>query len=104
MVTRNRKPAKKGARNVDQITDANGGQNPYYRDFPTSRRSNVSNSEQRSDGAHAGLINSDVICNSNAIFQCIACCADLGLCEEFLRSQPSEEHQHFKLYITSLNL
>jgi hypothetical protein len=89
---------KQCARNGDQSTDANGSQNPYYRDFPTSKRSNVSNSERRSDGAHAGLLNSDVICYSNAIFQCIACCADLGLCEEFLRSQPSEEHQHFKLY------
>ena len=98
MVTKTKSPQKKGARKADQITDANGGQISYYRDFQTSRRSGVSRSEGRSDGAHAGLINSDVICYSNAIFQCIACCADLGLCEEFLRSQPSEEHQHFKLY------
>jgi len=98
MVTKNQKPAKKGARKADQITDANGGQISYYRDFQTSRRSDLSRSEGRSDGAHAGLINSDVICYSNAIFQCIACCADLGFCEDFLRSQPSEEHQHFRLY------
>ena len=90
---------KKSAQNGDHSTDANGGTNPYYRtDFQTSRRSNVSRSEGRSDGAHAGLINSDVICYSNAIFQCIASCADLNLCKEFLRSQPSEEHQHFKIY------
>ena len=99
MVTRNRKPGKKSAPNGDHSTDANGDPNPYYRrDFQPSRRSNVSNSERCSDGAHAGLINSDVICYSNAIFQCIASCADLNLCKEFLRSQPSEEHQHFKIY------
>ena len=90
---------KKSAPNGDHSTDANGGQISYYRqNFHPSRRSNVSNSEQRFNGAHAGLINSNVICYSNAIFQCIASCADLNLCKEFLRSQPSEEHQHFKIY------
>ena len=98
MVTKNQKPAKKVARKADQITDPNGGQISYYRDFQPSRRSNLSRSEGRSNGAHAGLINSDVICYSNAIFQCIASCASLGFCDNFLRSQPSEEHQHFKLY------
>jgi hypothetical protein len=90
---------KKSAQNGDHSTDANGDPNPYYRrDFQPSRRSNVSNSERCSDGAHAGLINSDVICYSNAIFQNIASCAHSNLCKEFLRSQPSEEHQHFKIY------
>ena len=90
---------KKIVPNGDNSTDANGGQISYYRqNFHPSRRSDVSNSEQRFNGAHTGLINSNVICYSNSIFQCLASCADMGLGEEFLRSQPSEEHQHFKLY------
>ena len=39
----------------------------YYRKFPNSRRSNI-----RATQANAGLINADIICYSNAIFQCIA--------------------------------
>ncbi len=99
MVTKNQKPAKK-SRKGDQITDDNGAQISYYRhNFQPSRRSDPSRrSKGRSDGAHSELINSGVICYSNAIFQCIASCANLGYCDDFLCSQPSEEHQHFKLY------
>ncbi len=90
---------KQNGQKGDQISDAKGGQFSYYRkDFQHSRRSNLSRSERRSNGAHAGLINSDVIRYSNAIFQCIASCANSGYCDDFLRSLPSEEHQHFKLY------
>ncbi len=100
MVTKNQKPAK-NARKGDQITDANGAQISYYRhDFQPSRRSDPSRrskgrssrSEGHSNGAHTGLINADVICYSNAIFQCIAVCANLGYCEDFLWSLPIEEH------------
>ncbi len=88
MVTKNQKPAKKVAQKGDQITDANGAQISYYRNnFHPSRRSDPSRSEGRSTGAHAGLINADVICYSNAIFPCIASCANLG-----------NYDRHFKLY------
>jgi ubiquitin C-terminal hydrolase len=94
MVTKIQKPAKKVARKGDQITDANGAQFSYYRNniHPSTR------SEGRSTGAHAGLINANVVCYSNAIFQCIASCANLGYYDDFLWSPPKEEHRHFKLY------
>jgi hypothetical protein len=62
----------------------------YYKKFPPSRRSNI-----RATQTNAGLINANVICNSNAIFQCIASCANLT---DFLQSPPNEEHRHFELY------
>ena len=94
MVTKNEKPANKGARKGNQITDANGAQFSYYRtNFHPSRRS-----ERRATGTNTGLINANVICYSNAIFQCIASCANLDDFTDFLRSPPNEEHQHFELY------
>jgi ubiquitin C-terminal hydrolase len=62
----------------------------YYKKFPPSRRSNLHATQ-----ANTGLINANVICYSNAIFQCVASCANLT---DFLRSPPNEEHQHFELY------
>ncbi len=94
MVTKNQKPAKKLLEKVNKITDANGAQFSYYRNnVHPSRRSKVG-----STGAHAELINTNVICYSNAIFQCIASCVILGYCDNFLRSPPDKEHRHFKLY------
>ena len=100
MVTKNQKPAKKVARKGDQITDANGAQISYYRNnFHPSRRSDPSRrSEGRSNGAHTGLINADAICYSNAIFQCIASCANLGNYDDFLQNTPELKHRHFKFY------
>ena len=49
----------------------------------------------RATQANTGLINANVICYSNVIFQCIASCTNLT---DFLRSPPNEEHQHFELY------
>ena len=107
MVTRNKKPTKKRPpktsdvnqrrvkitkRTADntircaQSTDAIS----YYRKFPNSRRSNLCATQ-----ANTRLINTNVIGYSNAIFQCIASCANLT---DFLRSPPNEEHRHFKLY------
>ncbi len=102
MVTRNKKPAKKGAQKAnettrDQITDANNrttcAQVTYCKEFPPSQRSN-----RPATGANAGLINAHVICYSYAIFQCIASCANLDNYADFLRSPPNEEHRHFELY------
>ncbi len=45
--------------------------------------------------AHAGLINCDVICYSNAIFQGIASCIHVS---DFLQTPPNDEHQRFPLY------
>ncbi len=88
MVTKNQKPAKKVARKGDQITDANGAQFSYYRNnFHHSRRS-----KGRATGANAGLINANVICYSNAIFQCITSCANLGNYADFFGISPKEEH------------
>ncbi len=96
------KAHKKGAQKVNettgaQITDANNrttcAQFSYYRDFHPSRRS-----DRRATRANTGLINTNVICYSNAIFQHIASCANLGNYADFLRSPPNEEHWHFELY------
>ena len=65
----------------------------YYKKFPPINRSN-----RRATGANTGLINANVICYSNANFQCIASCANLDNFADFLRSPPNEEHQHFELY------
>ena len=62
----------------------------YYRSFSSSRRSNI-----RATKANAGLVNTAVICYSNAIFQCITSCIHLT---DFLQSPSNEEHQHFELY------
>ncbi len=93
MVTKNQ-TRKKNAPKGDQITDANGAQFSYYRNnLHPSRRS-----KGRSTGAHAGLINANVIYYSNAIFQCIASCANLGNYDDFLQNPPELKHQHLKLY------
>jgi hypothetical protein len=65
----------------------------YCKEYPPSQRGN-----RPATGANAGLINANVICYSNAIFQCIASCANLNNYADFLRSSPNEEHRHFKLY------
>jgi ubiquitin C-terminal hydrolase len=70
------------AQNTDPIS--------YYKAFSNSRRSNIPATQ-----ANAGLITNDIICYSNAIFQCITSCTNLT---DFLRSPPNEEHQHFELY------
>ena len=47
------------------------------------------------DSRNAGLMNNNVICYANAIFQVIASCNHLS---EFLLNPPREEHQRFSLY------
>ena len=74
------------APNIDQ------GGSPYYRDFQP-RRTNAP--DPFIADAHAGLINCDVVCYSNAIFQCIASCIHVS---DFLQTPPNEEHQRFPLY------
>ena len=74
------------APNIDQ------GGSPYYRDFQ-ARRTNAP--DPVIADAHAGLINCDVVCYSNAIFQCIASCIHVS---DFLQTPPNEEHQRFPLY------
>jgi hypothetical protein len=69
-------------------------ESPYYRNF-TPRRNNIPTSV--TTNAHAGLRNCDVICYSNAIFQCIASCIHVS---DFLQTPPSVEHQQFPLYYT----
>ena len=102
MVTRNEKPTKKCAQKTSYVNrrkkeTANNrttcAQFTYYRECHPSRRSN-----RRATGANTGLINANVICYSNAIFQCIASCVNLDNFADFLRSPPNEEHQHFELY------
>ncbi len=47
------------------------------------------------DGRNAGLVNNNVLCYANAIFQIIASC---GCLKESLSNPPSMAHQHFSLY------
>ena len=65
----------------------------YYRDFHPSRRS-----KRCATGANTGLVKTNLICYSNAIFQCIANCANVDNLTDFLWSPPNEEHRHFELY------
>jgi ubiquitin C-terminal hydrolase len=44
---------------------------------------------------NAGLVNNNVLCYANAIFQIIASC---GCLNESLSNPPSMAHQHFRLY------
>ncbi len=75
----------------DQITHANNrttcAQVTYQKEYPPSQRGN-----RPATGANTGLINANVICYSNAIFQCIASCVNLDNYADFLRSPPNEEH------------
>ena len=64
----------------------------YYKEFPVQTR-NARHIEK--DGRTAGLLNNNVICYANAIFQLIANCNNLN---EYLLNPPREEHQHFSLY------
>jgi ubiquitin C-terminal hydrolase len=64
----------------------------YYKEFPVQRR-NARHIEK--DGRTAGLLNNNVICYANAIFQLIANCNNLN---KYLLNPPREEHQHFSLY------
>jgi hypothetical protein len=92
---RRRAPKKSDVnRRRTKITKRNANNTPrhaqntdptYYQSFPNSRRSNI-----RATEVNAGLVNTDVICYSNAIFQeGIASCIHLA---DFLRSPPNEEH------------
>jgi hypothetical protein len=71
------------------------GQSPYYRDdfLNNARRTNAP--DPVIADAHAGLINCDVICYSNAIFQGIASCIHVS---DFLQTPPNDEHRRFPLY------
>jgi hypothetical protein len=64
----------------------------YYKEFPVQRH-NARHFEK--DGRTAGLINNNVICYANAIFQLIANCNNLN---KYLLNPPREEHQRFSLY------
>ncbi len=77
------------APNIDQV------QSPYYRRYFQVRRTNAR--DPVIADAHAGLKNCDVICYSNAIFQCIASCIHVS---DFLQTPPNEEHEWFPLYYT----
>jgi hypothetical protein len=68
--------------------------NPYYRnDFINNQRSNTR--RIATDGRNAGLVNNNVLCYANAIFQIIASC---GCLNESLSNPPNIAHQHFSLY------
>jgi hypothetical protein len=81
-------------------TATNTKQSLYYRDFPKSQWHNIHPTDNDSH-ANAGLLNSDVICYSNAILQVIASCIHLI---EFFLSPPSNEHQRFTLYYKFANV
>jgi ubiquitin C-terminal hydrolase len=66
----------------------------YYRnDFISNQRSNTH--RIATDGRNAGLVNNNVLCYANAIFQIIASC---GCLNESLSNPPNIAHQHFSLY------
>jgi ubiquitin C-terminal hydrolase len=64
----------------------------YYKEFPVQRR-NARHIEK--DGRTAGLLNNNVICYANAIFQLLANCNKLN---EYLLNPPREENQRFRMY------
>ena len=65
----------------------------YYRNFSNQRsnRHRIAND----GGRNAGLVNNNVLCYANAIFQIIASC---GCLNESLSNPPNMDHQHFRLY------
>lgn len=65
----------------------------YYRNFSNQRsnRHRIAND----GGRNAGLVNNNVLCYANAIFQIIASC---GCLNESLSNPPNMAHQHFSLY------
>jgi hypothetical protein len=65
----------------------------YYRNFSNQRsnRHHIAND----GGRNAGLVNNNVLCYANAIFQIIASC---GCLNESLSNPPNMAHQHFSLY------
>ena len=65
----------------------------YYRNF-SNQRSNRHHIAP-DDGRNAGLVNNNVLCYANAIFQIIASC---GCLNESLSNRPNMAHQHFRLY------
>jgi ubiquitin C-terminal hydrolase len=67
----------------------------YYRDdFIPPQRSNAR--RIATDGRNAGLVNNNVVCYANAIFQIIACC---GCLNKALCNTPSiRRHAYFNLY------
>jgi ubiquitin C-terminal hydrolase len=64
----------------------------YYRNDFIERRNKH---HVATDGHNAGLVNNNVLCYANAIFQIIASC---GCLNESLSNPPSMAHQHFSLY------
>jgi hypothetical protein len=90
--------SNKGRVNDSQRLDqwANENTSPktqYYRtDFITPQRSNARCIA--TDGRNAGLVNNNVVCYANVIFQIIASC---GLLNKALCNPPSITHQHFSL-------
>ncbi len=68
--------------------------NQYYRDdFIPAQRNNARCIA--TDSPNAGLVNNNVVCYANAIFQIIASC---GYLNQLLRNTPSIRHAHFSLY------
>jgi hypothetical protein len=65
----------------------------YYRNF-SNQRSNRHHIDP-DNGHNAGLVNNNVLCYANAIFQIIASC---GCLNESLSNPPNTAHQHFRLY------
>ena len=65
----------------------------YYRNF-SNQRSNRHHIAP-DDGRNAGLVNNNVLCYANTIFQIIASC---GCLNESLSNPPNMAHQHFRLY------
>jgi ubiquitin C-terminal hydrolase len=47
------------------------------------------------NGRNAGLVNNNVLCYANAIFQIIASC---GCLNESLSNPPNRAYQHFRIY------
>ena len=64
----------------------------YYRNDFIERRNKH---HVATDGRNAGLLNNNVLCYANAIFQIIASC---GCLNESLSNPPNMAHQHFSLY------
>ena len=65
----------------------------YYRNF-SNQRSNRHHIAP-DDGRNAGVLNNNVSCYANAIFQMIASC---GCLNESLSNPPNMAHHHFRLY------
>jgi hypothetical protein len=103
MVTRNEKPTKENVLKKLMMSIEGRWKLPTTRQHVLSLHiiKSVPLQEEVTDvlpKQNTGLINTNVICYSNAIFKCIASCANLDNFTDFLQSPPNEEHQHFELY------